>query len=752
MFEREDWELFRTPDGLSAKAGVPRDKIASLVAKELMDNGLDESESCDVGLLDDNAGFFVQNNGPGLDPAQVANLFSIKRPLKSTKLLRLPSRGALGNGLRVVAGAVLATGGNLRVSTRSQTLNLIPLADGTTTAEVIGTYDGEGTRVEVQLGSDAGHINFGTLIWASRAKIFSGGERYKGKTSPWWYTSIDFHELCLAAKNTTVRDLVSQFEGCGNSKLGTITTGFKGKQASDVTLEEAKVLLDRMKDVSDPVKASRLGYCDTQTMEDNLGYYAKVVGTFKLKSHPETAEIPYVIEAWTRFGEQAEIYVHVNRTPITGEVAAHHSKTNLRLSGCNLSDEGYVYSIDIGQRPAKVFLNILTPYMPITTNGKSPNFRYLRNGIKEAIEKSVRKAKRNAPKGSARSQKAIIREHLDEGMERAGGGHRYSQRQLFYSIRPFLIAELGKEPNFDTFKGIITDIENEIGHDLPGMYRDDRGTIYHPHKHETISLGTRMVESYQPPDWTFNKVLYIEKEGFFQILLDEKWPEKHDCALLTSKGQATRAAKDLIDGLRNSKEEIMFFCIHDADAAGTMIYQALQDETKARPARKVIVINLGLEPWEAFEMGLEPEKVIRKDENKRRPVADYVPTEWANWLQNNRVELNTMSTPQFLQWLDYKMENLGKGKMIPPDTVLAKELHENARQMLAQQIMDGILKEHDAEGQIGQAFEKLKPVLDEKAKELAKDVTEDLEKKPDQSWRDPVLKVAHDLVERRSLL
>ena len=36
----------------------------------------------------------------------------------STKLLRLPSRGALGNGLRVVAGAVLASEGSLVVMAR----------------------------------------------------------------------------------------------------------------------------------------------------------------------------------------------------------------------------------------------------------------------------------------------------------------------------------------------------------------------------------------------------------------------------------------------------------------------------------------------------------------------------------------------------------------------------------------------------------------------------------------------------------
>jgi hypothetical protein len=49
-------------------------------------------------------------------------------------------------------------------------------------------------------------------------------------------------------------------------------------------------------------------------------------------------------------------------------------------------------------------------------------------------------------------------------------------------------------------------------------------------------------------------------------------------------------------------EPLSVFCVHDADAYGTGIYQALQDETKARPRRRLEIHNLGLEPWEAIEM------------------------------------------------------------------------------------------------------------------------------------------------------
>src|SRR5262245_44124211 len=117
-FEREDWALFRTVEGLQQKAGVPKNKLIRLVLKELADNALDEGGQVRVGKLPNGGGYFVEDGGRGIDgsPDEIARLFSISRPLVSTKLLRLPTRGALGNGLRVVAGAVLASDGTLTVS------------------------------------------------------------------------------------------------------------------------------------------------------------------------------------------------------------------------------------------------------------------------------------------------------------------------------------------------------------------------------------------------------------------------------------------------------------------------------------------------------------------------------------------------------------------------------------------------------------------------------------------------------------
>ena len=126
-FERADWSLFRTIEGLSQKAGVPPDKLPRLVLKEIADNGLDAGARVKVGALPGGA-YFVEDDGPGIDgtPEAIARLFSISRPMISTKLIRLPMRGALGNGLRVVAGAVLASGGSLTVITGTAALSCAP--------------------------------------------------------------------------------------------------------------------------------------------------------------------------------------------------------------------------------------------------------------------------------------------------------------------------------------------------------------------------------------------------------------------------------------------------------------------------------------------------------------------------------------------------------------------------------------------------------------------------------------------------
>src|SRR5262249_36167873 len=157
------------------------------------------------------------------------------------KLLRKPSRGALGNGLRVVAGAVLASGGHLAVTTRNRKLALVPQDTGeTVVAEVTTAWRPVGTKVEVELGPavPTDGLLFRRSVLA-RAMLH-GKALYKGKSSPWWYDADSFFELLQATNGgMTVRELVEQLDGCTGARAGAIAAPFKGRACVSLSCEEA---------------------------------------------------------------------------------------------------------------------------------------------------------------------------------------------------------------------------------------------------------------------------------------------------------------------------------------------------------------------------------------------------------------------------------------------------------------------------------------------------------------------------------
>src|SRR4051794_34816880 len=116
-FVRADWALFLHPDRLPQKAGSPRDRMRAMILKELVDNALDAGATATLAQVDRDT-WIVTDDGPGLDRERVLRFFAVNRPMISTKLLRRPTRGALGNGLRVVTGGTAASGGTLTVESR----------------------------------------------------------------------------------------------------------------------------------------------------------------------------------------------------------------------------------------------------------------------------------------------------------------------------------------------------------------------------------------------------------------------------------------------------------------------------------------------------------------------------------------------------------------------------------------------------------------------------------------------------------
>lgn len=729
LFEREDWKLFRNMETLPQKAGVPKSKLSLLVCKELVDNALDLGGDCEIGYGGEF--FYVKDHGSGLDP----ELFSINRPLRSSKYLRLPTRGALGNGLRVVAGAVAASGGELYVSTRGKTYKIHWQKDGRALPECLGAYHEEGTKISLTLGKMPIDSN-----WARLAINYAQGETYRGKTSPYWYTSENFFEL-FQSFSGSVRELIAQFDGCTGRKAGIIAANYSKTPAAALGFSETEGLLGELRAQVKNVNPERLGRIGQLVYWKG---YCKSSGVFKVRTMKgnQEAEIPFVLEVYAALSDTPHLTVLLNKSPVTGEVNIYHNKNELNLLGCGLT-------CNVKAKPAVVLINIITPYIPIVTDGKEPDLSVIVDEIRDGIKKAVGRAPKSltTPGIKTKSQKEVVAECLEKAIAKASGNgeYRFSLRQLYYAVRPYVIRETGKEPDYTYFcRDLIGSYEAEHG-DIPLMYRDERGTLYHPHCGQDIPIGTIAVENYQKPAWTFNKVLYIEKEGFFNVLRDKKIPEKYDLALLTSKGYASRAVKDLLDALgENSEEEITFFCIHDADAYGTIIYDTLQIETGARPGRKVKIINLGLDPEEAHAMGLEVEKVEKS--GRKKGVASYIDPLWERWLQNYRVELNAMSTPQFLAWLEGKIQLHDKGKVIPPERIMQESLDQSLQDKLGQRIAAELLEQHHYDDQVEQAVRQVKERCGDSQARLAETVPAELGQEPFRHWKDVVEAVSEEMI------
>ena len=97
-----------------------------------------------------------------------------------------------------------------------------------------------------------------------------------------------------------------------------------------------------------------------------------------------------------------------------------------------------------------VWLNITTPYMPITSDGKDPDLLPFLTPIADAIRKAIRKVRRPAASGA--SQKNVVLENLDEVIEIVSGGEKQYRfkRQLFYALRPIVMTETGQELKIGT--------------------------------------------------------------------------------------------------------------------------------------------------------------------------------------------------------------------------------------------------------------------------------------------------------------
>jgi hypothetical protein len=208
------------------------------------------------------------------------------------------------------------------------------------------------------------------------------------------------------------------------------------------------------------------------------------------------------------------------------------------------------------------------------------------------------------------------------------------------------------------------------------------------------------------PSHRYQSALFVEKEGFNPLLERAQIEERFDVALMSTKGMTVTAARALIEAL--SQAGVMILVVHDFDKSGLEILDKFTADTRryqytARPS----VLDLGLRLVAAVAMGLESEQVsYGKDTDPRESLRRCGATEeecaflvherrWEDepW-EGDRIELNAMTSDQFLGWLEDGLRTAGVTKVVPDADTLAMAYAFQRRVRTLQTAITRALREH----------------------------------------------------------
>src|SRR5215216_838542 len=306
------------------------------------------------------------------------------------------------------------------------------------------------------------------------------------------------------------------------------------------------------------------------------------------------------------------------------------------------------------------------------------------------------------------SQKEIVFEILPRAITNAGSN--FSGRDLYYAARPLCYDhsewEPGKLIDYRYFsQQLLTEYQENNG-PIAGMWRDARGHLLEPHTGNSIGLGTREVAAYQFPEYTFDKILYVEKEGELSKLKAAKLAERYDMAICSGKGQPTEAVRTLFEHAEG--KDFQLFVFHDADLDGYNIARVMAEETRRMPDYSVDVVDIGLTVEDALEKGLAPEPFSRQRNISRdlrmrlSGVAReylYQRPAYGKGIKGHRFELNAiLPDTSRIEYIERKLEENGvRGKVIPPEAALKERREKMYREKVEGWVDDIIAEMLDAD-------------------------------------------------------
>ncbi len=313
---------------------------------------------------------------------------------------------------------------------------------------------------------------------------------------------------------------------------------------------------------------------------------------------------------------------------------------------------------------------------------------------RKAEERSQRQASNR--RYAFRQRPTTVKEAAYSVMERAyqqasaNGRYPANARQIMYAARPH-IQKMTGEPLKDAYftQRLLPDYIEETGVTWDVVF-DARGNFNEPHTKANVPLGTISVRNYlrtfgrhaddehprpdpissrfpsRGPANRYGAVLFIEKEGFEQLLTAATIAERFDIAIMSTKGMSVTASRHLIEQLN-----VPILVLHDFDQSGFSIIGTLRRSTRRyRFSRRVEVIDLGLTLADIAQYDLEAEhqSLTHSELTLRENGATAADIEFLSGDQ--RVELNMLTSDQLVELIESKLVEHGVVKVVPDREVL----------------------------------------------------------------------------------
>jgi DNA topoisomerase VI subunit B len=310
----------------------------------------------------------------------------------------------------------------------------------------------------------------------------------------------------------------------------------------------------------------------------------------------------------------------------------------------------------------------------------------------------------------------------------AGSVGMANARQVMYAARPRILSLTGKTSFDDQYftQTLLPDYQREHPVETANwdVVYDDRGHFSEPHTERRIGLGTLAVREYLKgcrapeivgatiapacvstfgPQGRYRSALFIEKEGFLAILAAARIAERFDAALMSTKGMSVTASRQLIDAL--AAMGVRVYVLHDFDISGFSIRKTFTESGRRHQFKNpldYVDIGLRLADVERLSLQREPVPLNRGGDSDRlakrraslinRLTINGASEDEIDFLLGEghigqRVELNAMTSDEFVAFVEEKLAEHGAAKVVPDASILANAYRALVRSRRAEALL-----------------------------------------------------------------